>query len=795
MLRFVTAALRLPGRQAPFARAAEEPFRRRGKDAVRTVVALIVVLLMTRRSEHVSATSLDVFRAFNDLPGGLRPFVQVVYDLASLWAVAVVALAALVAYRWRLARNLVVAAALAWLLAHGLGHVLSDGFRGGIGEILRSGASRGFPDLHLALVTAVVATASPFLGRTTRILSWLLVLVLIPAEMYLGVALPRSAACAVVLGWGVASAVLYAFGSPAGRPTLPQVRQALRELGLEVEALELAPQQSARHVLLLAQGPAGPGIVKVLGRDQAESQLVSKLWRFAWLRESGPTFFLTRNQEVEHQAFTTMIAEQAGVRVPRVLVAGTGGPAAALIAETDVGGSALADLSAEQLTPTLLADAWGQVATLHGARLAHGRLNTEHVRATDRGVVLVSFDLATTHPTPEQRAADVAELLVTLARVVGPQVAVQSAVAALGAATMAEALPMMQPAALSREGRRLAGSGEGKASAHCAAVRSAAAEAIELPEPELHQLVRVRPASLALAVGTVFGVGALLTAVGDPRTVLSVVRHADPTLLAVAFGLGMLTNLGFALALAGSIDRRIPFWPSLKLQAASAFANLALPFGSQALQIRFLERHGVGGAPAVASSLLNVVGGTLAQVLLLGVLLQTSPQHVQGVNLPVGAVALLLEVLVGVTLLLSLVVLGVPAVRRRVGPPVGRGSRTVLAVARSPRQVGLLIGGNVLAYVLYGLALGASVTALGGSAPLVSLAAANVGVTLVAALVPFPGGGNAVSSVGLAGAILALGVPREIAVGAVLLHQILTSYLPAVPGWLALRSLVRNDDL
>ena len=388
-----------------------------------------------------------------------------------------------------------------------------------------------------------------------------------------------------------------------------------------------------------------------------------------------------------------------------------------------------------------------------------------------------------------------AELLVTLARIVGPDPAVHSAVASLGGEQVEEALALLQPAALSREGRRLAGVGDGTASAHCAAVRSAAAKAIGQPEPELHQLVRVRPSSLALAVGTVFGVGALLSSVGDPRTVLSVVRHADPSLLAVAFALGLLTNLGFALALAGSINRRIPFWPSLKLQAASAFANLALPFGSQALQVRFLERHGVGGAAAVASGLLNVLGGTLAQLLLLGVLLQTSPQHVSGVHLPVGAVVLALEVLVGGTLLLSLVVLVVPGLRRRVLPPVERGSRTVLAVARSPRQVGLLLGGNVLAYILYGLALGACVTALGGSAPLVSLAAANVGVTLVAALVPFPGGGNVVSSVGLAGAILALGVPREIAVGSVLLHQVLTSYLPAVPGWLALRSLLRNDDL
>jgi uncharacterized membrane protein YbhN (UPF0104 family) len=786
---------RLSRRQPPFARAAEEPFRRRGKDALRVLIASVAVAALAHRSTHVSAFSHGIFQAFNDLPGGLRPFVKASYDLGALWAAAVVALAALVARRWRLARDLVVAGVVAWLLARGLGLVLTNRLQHGVGAIIRARVTPGFPDVHLALVTAVVATASPFLARTTRRLSWIVVATLVPAEMYLGVALPRSLACALVLGWGVAGAVLWTFGSPAGRPTLAQVDRAMTDLGHPVHDLELADPQPARHMLVRASDDSGDVLIKVLGRDQTESQLVSKIWRLLWLRDSGPTLFLTRRQEVEHQAFTTMLARDAGVRVPALLTAGTGGPGTALLAERQVGGRSLGDLPPAEIGDELLHDVWSQVADLHAARLSHGRLNTRHVRRAAEGAALVAFDRASTHPGVHGRAADVAELLATTAALIGVDRAVAAAITALGPAEVAASLPMLQPAALTAEGRHIAGEGPGSVADHCEALRNAVAAATGTTVPELEQLQRVRPASLALATGAVVGVASMLASVGDPQQLGRVVVHADAPLLALAVALGLLTNLGFALALAGSVRQRLPFWPNLKLQAAGAFTNLALPFGSQALQVRFLQRQGVDGATAVTSGLVTLLGGTAAQVALFAALIQTSPQHVQGVHIPTGTVVTVLEVLTAAVVAATLAVLTIPPLRRRVAPPVERGWQNVLGLVRSPRELALLLGGSVLAYLLYGLALGACVAAVGAHVPLLSLVAANVGVSLVAALVPFPGGGAAVSSVGLSGAVLALGVPASAAVGAVLLHQLLTTYVPAVPGWMALRSLLAHDEL
>ena len=58
-----------------------------------------------------------------------------------------------------------------------------------------------------------------------------------------------------------------------------------------------------------------------------------------------------------------------------------------------------------------------------------------------------------------------------------------------------------------------------------------------------------------------------------------------------------------------------------------------------------------------------------------------------------------------------------------------------------------------------------------------------------------PGGGAAVTTVGLSGAYVAVGVNDAQAVAAVLTMQLLVSYLPAIPGWFATRDLVSHGYL
>ena len=124
----------------------------------------------------------------------------------------------------------------------------------------------------------------------------------------------------------------------------------------------------------------------------------------------------------------------------------------------------------------------------------------------------------------------------------------------------------------------------------------------------------------------------------------------------------------------GSIRRRLPFWPNVKLQAAGVFSNLALPFGSQALQVRFLQKQGVDGATAVAAGgIINLAAGTITQIGLFFLALEASPRKVDLGQIPTGTVETLLELVLAVILVVSLVVLAVPVLRRKVVPPVTKG--------------------------------------------------------------------------------------------------------------------------
>ena len=133
------------GRATPFARASEEPYRRRTTDAFRVVLSAAGVIWLSRDSAHSSDLSLAVFRALNGLPGGLKPLFENLYRASALWAVLLVAGAAVATRRWRLARDLLLAGVLGWLLARGLGLVLADGFRPGCAPSSGPGSRPAFP--------------------------------------------------------------------------------------------------------------------------------------------------------------------------------------------------------------------------------------------------------------------------------------------------------------------------------------------------------------------------------------------------------------------------------------------------------------------------------------------------------------------------------------------------------------------------------------------------------------------------------------------------------------------------
>ncbi len=788
-----------------FGPASEQPYRRRTSDWIRLVVGAGILGVAIAHQANPTAFETNLFTFVNGLPDALESLFRLIYALGALWAVGLVVVAALVARRWRLARDLALGGVVTWALARFIGSLVVEdaSVTHSLDIVTRIGDDTAhFPAVRVAIIVAVISVASPYLTRPVRRLGQLLVVLMAFAALYLGAALPDAALAAVVLGWVVAAVVHLTFGSPGGRPTTAQVQAALGELGLSADDVHLAEHQPRTGTVMLAHDDDGALSVRVLGRDEADAQLLSKSWRFVAYKDGGPSIHLSRLEDVEAQAYALLLAERAGVSVPPVLVAGTAGPGAALIASRPVEGTPLIDADPANVTDAVLANLWSQVAALHAARVAHGRLNADHVmltppsRGKGAGVAIEGFENATGAAATGRRAADVAELLVSTALIVGNDRAVAAARAGLGDPALVEALPFLQPAALSHEMRPDRKHRKERAK-EVASLREAAASATGTPEPVLQELHRVSGTNLMMAIGTLIAVFALLSQVGSPQELWDTVTSADIWWLVLAMIISLATNFATAIALMGTVPINLPLIRTAELQLSMSFSNLAVPaIGGMAAQIRFLQKQGVDLASAVASGgLLINVGNIVAQVLLLGVAVLLSPTSIHTEPIPTEKIVTLVLIAILVLAVGVGLVLGIPKLRQMVVPPTKSAASTLWAAVRSPRRVALLLGGNAVNAIMYAAVYMCCIAAFNGSINFWTLLSLNIIVSTLASLVPVPGGNTAVSSVGMSGALVAVGVPTSIAVAAVLADQLVTSFLPAVPGWWATNDLLHDDYL
>ncbi len=383
------------------------------------------------------------------------------------------------------------------------------------------------------------------------------------------------------------------------------------------------------------------------------------------------------------------------------------------------------------------------------------------------------------------------------ADIVGDDRAIAAALRGLGTPALTDALPMMQPAALTRDLTRGGRKERKERSKQIAALRDAAAAAVGTEAPPLQQLYRVSGTNLLMAIGTLIAVFALLSQVGDPQTFYDTIKDANIWWLAVAMFLSLLTNFCTAIALMGTVPINLPLIRTAELQLSMSFSNLAVPaVGGMAAQIRFLQRQGVDLASAVASGgLLINVGNIVAQVILLGFAVVLSPTTLKPGKIPTSSIVEVVLIALVVLVIGLGVIFGIPKVRRIALPPIKSASATMWAAARSPRRVAELLGGNAINALMYAAVMDACLAAFGGSINFWTLLAINIFVSTIASLVPIPGGGTAVSSVGMSGALVAVGISSEVAVAAVLANQLVANFIPAVPGWWATNDLLHHDYL
>ena len=242
-------SLRHPGavRNRAFGHADEKPYRRLTGDWIRVGIAIVLLGLSVRHHGDDAPPELAFKKFWSSLPDGLHGFFEMLSRLGSLWAVALVAAAALLARRWRLALELAIAGGAAWLVGRMIAFVdAGDSIGTALRHVFDTSLQPTYPTVPLAVMTAVILTASPFLTRPVRRIGPVVLVLVAIGTFYRANAGFNAVFAAFVLGWGIAAALHLVFGSPAGRPTAAQVAGALDELGVaatnvRLEELFLAP--------------------------------------------------------------------------------------------------------------------------------------------------------------------------------------------------------------------------------------------------------------------------------------------------------------------------------------------------------------------------------------------------------------------------------------------------------------------------------------------------------------------------------------------------------------------------
>jgi uncharacterized membrane protein YbhN (UPF0104 family) len=622
-----------------------------------------------------------------------------------------------------------------------------------------------------------------------------------------GHGLPLNVLGSLAIGWGVTAAVRLVFGSPLGLPSAEDVRLLLEELGIRSSDVHPARRQVWGVAKFEATETGRADLsgrigIEVYGRDASDARLLTKAGRFLLYRDSGPSLTLTRLQQVEHEAYLTLRAGQAGVGVTEVIEAGTAGPSRdALLVCRLPPGTALSEVDAAGLSDVTLDEVYRQLLALRRARIAHGAISGDAllVDPAAQTVVVTDFRNVSASASPDQLDRDLAGAIAATAVVAGAERAAASAARCLEPQVLEGALrhlhkPALDPA-LGRSLRGKRGLLED--------VRQRAAQAKSIDLPKLVEPRRVSWPTLIMIIGSLIGGWALIGVLIDVSKSFDTVIGADWLWVVIALVLAQLAYVASAVEGIGSVAGPLPFGRAVAVEIANSFSALAGGTAAVfATRVRFYQQQGYDTTTALSSGAIMAASSWIAIAVLFGVSLPFAWGSIHIDLTPEsGGHSKLVWIILAVVVLVAVVtglLLAVPRLRRlaaaKVLPKVHDIWGNLKQVASSPRKLGLLVGGSFAQELLVATALSVSLRAFDDHLRLPTLIVVITLAGIIGGISPSPGGMGVVEA-GMILGLTAAGVSEADATAAVFIQRLFTSYLPPIWGWITLLWLRKREYL
>jgi uncharacterized protein (TIRG00374 family) len=766
--------------------------------AVSVTIVAVLAILFSNLGVQVWDASIVVFLAGIET----RPIDRLGLAVVQISALALpVAAFAMLWWRDGLVRPLlavfagVIGASTVWILEQVIERPTPTVYLDALNSDLWVGPA-GFPNAtYIAGLAAALTVAGPSLSRQWRRASWLLVWAMVLFRLWSFTALLFDSVVALSLGWMVGAAVLYVFGAPNRTPSPLMVAEAIERAGLAPRRVEAAAVDARASTPYFVEDSVGDRyFVKVISRDNRSADLLFRLYRWVRTKNVGDErAFSSLRRGAEHEALVAYHATSAGVSTPRIRAIGDVAEGAMLLAYDEVRLRTLDQLDADELANDHLVDVWAQIMLLHGSRCAHRDLRLANLAIDEHAnVVVIDFGFSELAASDDLLSADVAELVLSSATMVGAERAVDSAVSSLGEDAVVDAAQWMQPLAVSGATRAALKERDGLLEeVHREVERHGDLEQIVLTPIE-----RVRPRTIA-ALGAL-GVAFYLLIPQLAKVDFGTVSRANPGWVVAGIVFTTGKYVGNALAVHGSVPRRLPFGGPFVAELGSTFANRVTPaqVGGLAVNVRYLVTSGVSREIAVAGiAVVALVSAVVHLAALVVFAVWTGRADLIGVDMLSGG-----AVLVGLVAVLTLagILVRAPRVREvwdeRLRPAILESAAGLAKVSASPARMLLVFGGTLLAVLAYIGALYASLEAFGAGLPFATVAVVYLAGSAIGGLAPIPGGIGAIEAA-LIAALTAFGLDASIAVPGVFLFRIISFWIPIVPGWFAMVYLDRTGSV
>lgn len=764
----------------------------------RALVGLVIVAASSLTLLVFEQAVIGFRQDIVDLQAGWPTWVTVAVEVAIGVPIAVTIIGVNVYLLWRrkyrrwIMINTAAFAAifLGALITNGLLAIASENLR----DLVESTPGDSIGNDGLSSVIAVLTVGSVWIGPRLR--PWAVGFVagamaasFLPSTISV-ITLPLDIGIGILAG----ALVALALGTRDRTPTASELAEALRRNAIAVVSVERASVDARGSVPWFARTSAGTELfVKTLNSDNRASDLMFRVYRMIRLRNAGdrrPASSLRRS--VEHEAFLSLAAESRQIRTPRLMAVSEIGSDGMLLAYERIDGRSLDDVDADDVTDDLLARIWRLVESMQDAAIAHRDLRLANVFVgSDGRPWVIDFGFAELAADASLLSRDVAELLASTAAVVGAERAVDVAIDVIGPEAVADALPWIQPLALSSATRSQIGR-----SRDFEHLREVASAAVGIHEVEYERIERVKPGTLLILASVAVALYVLVPQVAEASGVIDEISGAHWGWVGVAAVFSALTYLGAGLGMVGAVPMRLSITSMTAAQVASSFSNRVTPakVGGMATNVRFLQKQDIPLTVAISAVGLNTVAGTIVHIsmmLLFGVIASRS------VDVPLPDARTTAIVVVALILLSGLILLlpvGRRLTTRYLVPAIRAGASSIAAIARTPSKLVALFGGSTIITASYTAAMLASLAAFDADPPLASAIVVYLAGAAVASVAPTPGGLGATEAALVAG-YTAIGVEAAPALAAVLLFRLVTFWLPILPGWLALVRLQRTGRL